>query len=140
MIFQTLAALQISGIGVDFLEFMRVIRIFRLFKLTRHSTGLKILLHTLYCSAGELLLLIFFLIFGIVIFASMCYFAERIQTNWARDKENDFKSIIDGFWWAVATMTTVGYGDMVPKTYPGSISLPSARIRLTFWLFYINSV
>ena len=104
-----------------------MIRIFRLFKLTRHSTGLKILLHTLYCSAGELLLLIFFLIFGIVIFASMCYFAERIQTNWARDKDNDFKSIIDGFWWAVATMTTVGYGDMVPKTYPGTFMFRSSN-------------
>ena len=112
MIFQTLAALEISGIGVDFLEFMRVIRISRLFKLTRHSTGLKILLHTLYCCTGELLLLIFLLIFKIVIFASMCYFAKRIQTNWATNKKKDFKSIINGFWWAVATMTTVGYRDI----------------------------
>lgn len=99
----------------DILEFFSIIRIMRLFKLTRHSPGLKILIHTFKASAHELSLLIFFLILGIVIFASLIYYAERIQYN----PDNDFTSIPVGLWWAIVTMTTVGYGDMAPKTYVG---------------------
>ena len=99
----------------DILEFFSIIRIMRLFKLTRHSPGLKILIHTFKASAHELSLLIFFLILGIVIFAALIYYAERIQYN----PENDFTSIPVGLWWAIVTMTTVGYGDMAPKTYVG---------------------
>ena len=99
----------------DILEFFSIIRIMRLFKLTRHSPGLKILIHTFKASAHELTLLIFFLILGIVIFAALIFYAERIQYN----PENDFTSIPVGLWWAIVTMTTVGYGDMAPKTYVG---------------------
>lgn len=90
--------------NADILEFFSIIRIMRLFKLTRHSAGLKILIQTFKASAGELILLVFFLILGIVIFASLVYYAERIQSN----PENDFNSIPLGLWWALVTMTTVG--------------------------------
>ncbi len=88
----------------DVVEFFSMIRILRLFKLTQHSSGLKILIHTFRASAKELMLLVFFLVLGIVIFASLVYYAERIQTN----PENDFVSIPLGLWWAIVTMTTVG--------------------------------
>ena len=101
--------------NADVLEFFSIIRILRLFKLTRHSSGLKILLQTFRASAKELMLLVFFLVLGIIIFASLVYYAERIQPN----PNNDFNSIPLGLWWALVTMTTVGYGDMVPKTYLG---------------------
>ena len=57
--------------NADILEFFSIIRIMRLFKLTRHSSGLKILIQTFRASAKELTLLVFFLILGIVIFASL---------------------------------------------------------------------
>jgi hypothetical protein len=63
----------------DILEFFSIIRILRLFKLTRHSPGLKILIHTFKASAKELTLLVFFLVLGIVVFASLVYYAERLQ-------------------------------------------------------------
>ena len=91
--------------NADILEFFSIIRIMRLFKLTRHSSGLKILIQTFRASAKELTLLVFFLVLGIVIFASLVYYAERIQTN----PHNDFNSIPLGLWWALVTMTTVGY-------------------------------
>ena len=92
--------------NADIFEFFSIIRILRLFKLTRHSSGLKILLQTFRASAKELMLLVFFLVLGIVIFASLVYYAERIQVN----PTNDFESIPLGLWWALVTMTTVGYG------------------------------
>ena len=73
--------------NADILEFFSIIRILRLFKLTRHSPGLKILIHTFKASAKELTLLVFFLMLGIVIFASLVYYGERLQTN----PHNDFK-------------------------------------------------
>ena len=57
--------------NADVFEFFSIIRILRLFKLTRHSSGLKILLQTFRASAKELMLLVFFLVLGIVIFASL---------------------------------------------------------------------
>ncbi|XP_054714266.1 potassium voltage-gated channel protein Shaw-like [Uloborus diversus] len=134
--------------NADILEFFSIIRIMRLFKLTRHSAGLKILIQTFKASAGELILLVFFLVLGIVIFASLVYYAERIQYN----PTNDFNSIPLGLWWALVTMTTVGYGDMVPKTYAGmfvgalcalagvlTISLPVPVIVSNFAMFYSHT-
>ena len=85
--------------NADVLEFFSIIRILRLFKLTRHSSGLKILIQTFRASAKELMLLVFFLVLGIVIFASLVYYAERISAN----PENDFNSIPLGLWWALVT-------------------------------------
>ncbi|CAD5114130.1 DgyrCDS3275 [Dimorphilus gyrociliatus] len=132
----------------DILEFFSIIRIMRLFKLTRHSPGLKILIHTFKASAHELFLLIFFLVIGIVIFAALIFYAERIQYN----PNNDFTSIPVGLWWAIVTMTTVGYGDMTPKTYVGmfvgalcallgvlTIALPVPVIVSNFALFYSHT-
>ncbi|KAJ6223977.1 hypothetical protein RDWZM_002522 [Blomia tropicalis] len=134
--------------NTDILEFFSIIRIMRLFKLTRHSAGLKILIQTFKASARELLLLVFFLVLGIVIFASLVYYAERIQSN----PENDFNSIPLGLWWALVTMTTVGYGDMAPKTYAGmfvgalcalagvlTIALPVPVIVSNFAMFYSHT-
>lgn len=76
----------------DILDFLNIFRILRLFKLTRHSRGLKILIYTFRASAKELLLLVGFLLLGIIIFASLIYYAERLQPN----PHNDFKSIPEG--------------------------------------------
>ncbi|XP_049549199.1 potassium voltage-gated channel protein Shaw-like isoform X3 [Anopheles darlingi] len=134
--------------NADILEFFSIIRIMRLFKLTRHSSGLKILIQTFRASAKELTLLVFFLVLGIVIFASLVYYAERIQIN----PHNDFNSIPLGLWWALVTMTTVGYGDMTPKTYIGmfvgalcalagvlTIALPVPVIVSNFTMYYSHT-
>jgi potassium voltage-gated channel Shaw-related subfamily C protein len=134
--------------NTDLFEFFSITRIFRLFKLTRHYGGLKILIHTFTASARELMLLIFFLVLFIVIFASLIYYAERLQKN----PDNDFTSIPVGLWWSIVTMTTVGYGDMVPKTYVGmmvgglcaltgvlTIALPVPVIVANFAMYYSHT-
>ncbi|XP_069085651.1 voltage-gated potassium channel KCNC2 isoform X1 [Pleurodeles waltl] len=109
---------------LGFLRVVRFVRILRIFKLTRHFVGLRVLGHTLRASTNEFLLLIIFLALGVLIFATMIYYAERIgasPNDPSASKHTQFKNIPIGFWWAVVTMTTLGYGDMYPQTWSGML-------------------
>ncbi|XP_078273477.1 voltage-gated potassium channel KCNC2-like isoform X3 [Rhinoraja longicauda] len=109
---------------LGFLRVVRFVRILRIFKLTRHFVGLRVLGHTLRASTNEFLLLIIFLALGVLIFATMIYYAERIGANPddpTATGHTKFKNIPIGFWWAVVTMTTLGYGDMYPQTWSGML-------------------
>ncbi|XP_048873891.1 potassium voltage-gated channel subfamily D member 3-like [Brienomyrus brachyistius] len=94
---------------------LRVFRVFRIFKFSRHSQGLRILGYTLKSCASELGFLLFSLTMAIIIFATVMFYAEKGSTS------SKFTSIPASFWYTIVTMTTLGYGDMVPKTIAGKI-------------------
>ncbi|XP_048863378.1 potassium voltage-gated channel subfamily D member 2 isoform X2 [Brienomyrus brachyistius] len=94
---------------------LRVFRVFRIFKFSRHSAGLRILGYTLKSCASELGFLLFSLTMAIIIFATVMFYAEKGSTA------SKFTSIPAAFWYTIVTMTTLGYGDMVPKTIVGKI-------------------
>ncbi|CAJ0931036.1 unnamed protein product, partial [Mesorhabditis belari] len=94
---------------------LRVFRVFRIFKFSRHSQGLRILGYTLKSCASELGFLVFSLAMAIIIFATIMYYAEK------KVPQTRFTSIPDAFWYTIVTLTTLGYGDMVPSTVMGKI-------------------
>ena len=97
------------------LRFMRVLRLLRVFKLTRYSSAMVILLNVLRQEARSFGAALFVLLLLMIFSASMIYlFEHQVQPE-------AFSSIPKAMWWAVITLTTVGYGDILPITPLGRL-------------------
>jgi len=94
-----------------------ILRILRIFTIVPKYSGLRVLLLTFKNSLGELILYFLMLLMAIMIFASFIFYAEQIFEL----DDNKFDSILISLWWAIVTMTTLGYGDIVPVTPFGYI-------------------
>ncbi|MBN3309894.1 potassium voltage-gated channel subfamily G member 4a [Amia ocellicauda] len=98
------------------LRILRALRILYVMRLARHSLGLQTLGLTVRRSTREFGLLLLFLCVAVTLFSPLVYLAESELT-----KGQDFTSIPASYWWAIISMTTVGYGDMVPRSIPGQV-------------------
>lgn len=100
--------------GLD-MRFLRAVRLLRILKLTRYSAALNILVSTFTENGRSLSAAFFILLMIMLLAASGMYFFERNAQPVA------FSSIPAAMWWAFATLTTVGYGDVTPVTVGGKV-------------------
>ena len=102
-------------LGSADMRFLRVVRLLRVLKLTRYSVALNMLVTT-FAENGRSLSAAFFILLTVMLLAaSGIYYFEREAQPIA------FGSIPAAMWWAFATLTTVGYGDVTPLTVGGKI-------------------
>ena len=93
------------------LRALRLLRIFRIFKLTHFLTEMSFLGEALRSGAKKISIFMLVVLALVVILGSVMYLVE--------DQSNGFNSIPESIYWAIVTITTVGYGDIAPVTPAG---------------------
>ena len=97
------------------LRILRLFRLLRVFKLGRYSKSLKTISSVLKETKSDLAITLFVALILLTLSSTLMYYIE----NEAQPEK--FASIGHAFWWAIATLTTVGYGDVYPITAIGKI-------------------
>lgn len=105
------------GVGLDFrfLRALRLLRVFRLFKMGRYSTAARTFVHVLNERKEKLVIAVSANLVLLVVASSAMYVVEH------EVQPDVFPSIPETMWWGVITLTTVGYGDVVPATRLGQL-------------------
>ncbi|GFO43213.1 potassium voltage-gated channel subfamily a member 4 [Plakobranchus ocellatus] len=131
------------------LNCMLGLRVLRMLHLAKIFRTLKVMYLSILASMQELALLVVVMGAGVLLFGSALYIAEGFSTP---DNEAlQFESIPDAMWWAIITMTTVGYGDFYPVHAAGYIvgaicavsglllvAMPIAIVASNFSVYYDN--
>ncbi|KAG8144306.1 hypothetical protein E2320_012831 [Naja naja] len=89
----------------------------KVLKLVETPLMLRVLSYTSRALLREIIALLLVLLFEILFFGSLCYFVDVIEDN----PYTQFGDIGSAFWWAVVTLTTVGYGDIIPISLVGKM-------------------
>lgn len=97
------------------LRILRVFRLFQIFKLTRYSSAMNMML-AVFREESQSFLAAFFVLFVLLMLASTGI--HLIEHN---IQPEAFGTIPDSMWWALVTLTTVGYGDVTPITAAGKV-------------------
>jgi len=124
-LFSPLAIIDLIAIAPFYLTFivadtriLRMLRLLRLLRITKHfrySKTFQIIINTIEKKKDELLSALILMLCLLLVCSTGVYYAEN------EAQPDKFSSILASMWWAVATLTTVGYGDIFPITFLGKI-------------------
>lgn len=109
-----------SAIYLIVIRILRVLRIFRILKLFRYMGEANLLFSALLQARRKISVFLFFVVTLIIIFGAMMFVIEG--------PENGFNNIPQSVYWAIVTITTVGYGDIAPQTPLGQLVAAIAMI------------
>nr|KAG5694306.1 hypothetical protein BaRGS_032024 [Batillaria attramentaria] len=124
---------------------MALLRVLRVFYISRSFDGMRVLLLSARASMREMMLLIVCVLSFVIMFGSLAYVVELLAHSFV------FHGVPHAMWWAIVTMTTVGYGEVVPGSVMGKIvgalcalvgvlvlALPVAVIAESFSSYFVN--
>lgn len=94
---------------------LRIVRLFRVFKLNRYTSALSTIATVFKKKKSQLISSIFVVLLLMIIAAVLMYSIEN------EAQPDVFENAFSALWWAIATLTTVGYGDIYPVTVLGKI-------------------
>jgi len=101
---------------------LRLVRVFRIFNLGRYERESQVLLKALKATQAKITVFLLVIITLVLVLGALVYVIESPQL------ESKFTSIPRSVYWAIVTVTTVGYGDMSPQTVPGQFLAAIAMI------------
>jgi len=137
-IIELITVFVVKDASLELLRILRIMRVVRIVRFIRECKSIQCIRYVLKHSVMEILVLTLFLFYGVLMFATLGYYAER--------EENDslFTSIPASMWWSIVTMTTVGFGDVTPVTATGKVIGSLAAVSAVFVMvlpipFFIHS-
>ena len=105
-----------SVIDLRFVRVLRLMRLLRIFKMNRYNDSMKLISAVLKEEKEKLLLTIFITFILLILSSALIYTVEQ-----GGEHAHQFPNMYSSMWWAIATLTTVGYGDVYPVTALGKI-------------------
>lgn len=116
------------------LRTVRLLRVFRVLKLIRLSSEAEVLANAVWQSREKIVVFLTVVLVAVTVSATLMYHVERYAQT--PEQPSQFTSIPNAMYWAVVTMTTVGYGDVVPTTVAGKM-ISAALILLGYSLIIV---
>ena len=110
------------------LKIARVVRIARIIRMAIRNSTMATVVNILHNCLLDILTMCMYILLASVFWASVVFYAEAAETN------TDFESIPDSMWWAVQTLLTIGYGDMIPNTTLGKTIGSAVMVLAAFTL------
>lgn len=115
------------------LRSIRLLRVFRILKLWRMMNEAEDLSQAVWRARGKIIVFLCVVLVAVTISGTLMYHIEKVMSD-----DSQFTSIPQAMYWAIVTMTTVGYGDVVPRTAPGKV-ISAALILLGYSLIIVPS-
>lgn len=94
---------------------LKLLRLFRVFKIARYNESMKDVIDVIRTKSTEIGVIMSVIIIIMIISSFLMFYAEH------KAQPEAFPNVLGCMWWAVVTMTTIGYGDVYPVTYYGKI-------------------
>jgi voltage-gated potassium channel len=106
---------------------LRLLRVFHVFKMGPYVEETRILVAAMRATKAKIVVFLLVVLTAVLLLGTAIYVVENPHPD-QPDPGNEFTSIPRSVYWAVVTLTTVGYGDIAPQSVPGQILAATAMI------------